>query len=76
MASTGRVVVVDESAARCGFGQDVVSLISTKAFDSLVAPPQLITPPHSPVPFSPALEKLWVPSADRIEAAVRSVLEV
>jgi len=76
VASTGRVVVVDESAARCGFGQDVVSLISTKAFDSLVAPPQLITPPHSPVPFSPALEKLWVPSADRIEAAVRSVLEV
>lgn len=76
VSSTGRVVVVDESAARCGFGHDVVSLISTKAFGSLQAAPQLITPPHSPIPFSPALEKLWVPSAERIEAAVRTVMEV
>lgn len=75
VASTGRVVVVDESAARCGFGHDVVSLIATKAFDSLQAPPALITPPHSPVPFSPALEKLWVPDTGRIESAVRTVLE-
>lgn len=73
--STGRVVVVDESSARCGFGQDVASLVSIKAFNSLKAPVELITPPLTPVPFSPALEKLWVPSAERIEASVRKLLE-
>lgn len=76
VASTGRVVVADESTARCGFGHDVTALIATKAFDSLKAPVQLIVPPHSPVPFSTPLEQAWVPSAERIEDAVRKVMEV
>ncbi|AWT26672.1 MULTISPECIES: alpha-ketoacid dehydrogenase subunit beta [Corynebacterium] len=76
VASTGRAVVVDESAARCGFGHDVTALIATRAFDSLKAPVQLIVPPHSPVPFSTPLEQAWVPSAGRIEDAVRKVMEV
>jgi pyruvate dehydrogenase E1 component beta subunit len=74
VAATGRLVVVDESAARCGFGHDVVALAATQVFDELRAPIQLITPPHTPVPFSPALEREWVPGDDRIEAAVRTVL--
>ena len=74
-ASTGRVVVVDESAARCGFGHDLVSLISIKAFSSLTAPVELVTPPHTPVPFSTPLEQAWIPSEDRIEASVRAVMK-
>ncbi|MDA3630555.1 alpha-ketoacid dehydrogenase subunit beta [Saccharopolyspora oryzae] len=73
-AATGRVVVVDESAARCGFGHDVVSLIATRAFDSLRAPVELVTPPHTPVPFSPKLEKAWLPDSARIEAAIRKLV--
>jgi len=74
-ASTGRVVVVDESAARCGFGHDLVSLISIKAFSSLTAPVELVTPPHTPVPFSTPLEQAWIPSEDRIEASVRTLMK-
>ena len=74
-ASTGRVVVVDESAARCGFGHDLVSLISIKAFSSLAAPVELVTPPHTPVPFSTPLEQAWIPSEDRIEASVRTLMK-
>ncbi|MFD7007019.1 alpha-ketoacid dehydrogenase subunit beta [Rhodococcus jostii] len=74
VASTGRVVIVDESAARCGFGHDVTALIATKAFGSLKAPIELVTPPHTPVPFSPVLEQAWLPNAARIEAAVRKVV--
>ena len=33
-----------------------------------------MTSPHSPVPFSPALEDLYVPSPAKIEAAVRAVM--
>ncbi|WP_407258960.1 alpha-ketoacid dehydrogenase subunit beta [Klebsiella pneumoniae] len=75
VASTGRVVIVDESAARFGFAHDVAALIASQAFHFLKAPVLLVTPPHTPVPFSPALEKLWIPGVERIEAAVRQVLE-
>lgn len=75
VASTGRVVIVDESAARCGFGHDVAALIAQKGFHYLKAPIELVTPPHSPVPFSPVLEKEWLPSVERIEQAVRKTLE-
>ncbi|MEX3504981.1 alpha-ketoacid dehydrogenase subunit beta [Corynebacterium sp. LK2510] len=75
VASTGRLVVADESAARCGFAHDVAALVASKGFDSLKAPIQLAIPPHSPVPFSSALEKYWTPGVDQIEAAVRSVVE-
>ncbi|CAI3949434.1 alpha-ketoacid dehydrogenase subunit beta [Commensalibacter communis] len=76
VASTGRVVIVDESAARCGFAHDVAALIAQKGFYSLKAPIELVTPPHTPVPFSNILEQAWLPSAELIEVAVRKVLEV
>jgi pyruvate dehydrogenase E1 component beta subunit len=34
----------------------------------------MVTAPHCPVPFTPALEDIYVPSPARIEAAVHSVL--
>lgn len=74
VAATGRVVIVDESAARCGFGHDVAALIARKALGSLRAPIELVTPPHTPVPFSPKLENAWLPDAARIEDAVRKVV--
>jgi pyruvate/2-oxoglutarate/acetoin dehydrogenase E1 component len=71
---TGRLVVVDESHPRCSMASDIVSLVSEKAFGALKAAPKAITAPHAPVPFSPALEDLYVPSAARIEAAVREIV--
>jgi pyruvate dehydrogenase E1 component beta subunit len=34
----------------------------------------MVTAPHTPVPFSPVLEKMYMPSPERIETAVREVL--
>ena len=34
----------------------------------------MVTAPHAPVPFSPALEDLYIPSPAKIEAAVRAVM--
>jgi pyruvate dehydrogenase E1 component beta subunit len=68
--STGRLVIVDESAARCGFGHDVAALVAEKAFHSLKAPIKLITPPHCPTPFSVPLEQAWIPSPERVAGAV------
>jgi acetoin:2,6-dichlorophenolindophenol oxidoreductase subunit beta len=71
---TGRLVVVDEAPPRCGLAGDICSLVANKAFASLKAPPQAVTPPHTPIPFARELESAWLPSTDTIEAAVRKVL--
>ena len=73
-AETGRVVVVDESHPRCSMATDISALICEQAFDQLKAPIKLVTAPHCPVPFTPALEDLYLPTPDKIEAAVRSIL--
>lgn len=71
---TGRLVVVDESHPRCSMASDIVSLVTEKAFGSLKTAPRMVTAPHAPVPFSPVLEDLYVPSQAKIEAAVREVV--
>ncbi len=73
-SETGRVVVVDEAHPRCNMAADISALICQEAFDDLKAPIKMVTAPHCPVPFSPALEDLYVPSPAKIEAAVRAVM--
>lgn len=72
---TGRVVIVDEGYPRCGFAADVSAMIADKAFQWLRAPVKLVTPPHTTIPFAPALESLYIPDAERMKAAVRKVLK-
>ena len=71
---TGRVVIVDESPPRCSIATDIAALVSEKAFSSLKAPPAMVTAPHTPIPFARELESAYLPSAEKIEAAVRKVL--
>src|SRR5258708_20526736 len=68
---TGRLVVVDEATPRCGMAADIAALVADKAFASLKAPVKRVTAPHTPVPFAPSLEKLYIPSPERIAQAVR-----
>ena len=70
--NTGRLVIVDEASPRCGMAADISALVARKGFSSLKAPIELVTPPHTPVPFSGKLEDLYVPNAERVAAAVRT----
>jgi pyruvate dehydrogenase E1 component beta subunit len=72
---TGRVVVLDEAPPRCGIASDVCALIAERAFASLRAPVVKITAPHAPVPFSPLLEKMYLPDAERVCAAVTKLMK-
>lgn len=71
---TGRLVVVDEDNPRCSVAGDIATLAATQALEFLNAPVKLVTPPHTPVPFSPVLEDAYVPSPERIVAAARATL--
>jgi acetoin:2,6-dichlorophenolindophenol oxidoreductase subunit beta len=70
---TGHLVIVDEAYPRCGLASDIAGQVAEHAFAALQAPIKQITPPHTPVPFSPVLEDAYIPSADRLEAAVREI---
>lgn len=73
--NTGRVVIVDEATPRCSVARDIAAIIADKGFHDLKAPIKTVTCPHTPVPFAPNLEDLFIPSEKRIETAVRAVLE-
>ena len=67
---TGRLVIVDEATPRCSIATDIAALVADKAFGALKAPIRRVTAPHTPVPFAPDLEKLYIPSPEKIAAAV------
>ena len=72
--ATGRLVVVDEAPPRCSLTTDIAALAASRAFSSLKAPVQQVCAPHSPTPFSPELEAAYIPSADKITAAIKEVM--
>ncbi|MGG3986211.1 alpha-ketoacid dehydrogenase subunit beta [Heyndrickxia faecalis] len=74
VAKTNRLVVVDEANPRCNVATDIAALVADKGFDDLDAPIKRITAPHTPVPFSPPLEDLYLPSAGKIVQAVSELL--
>jgi pyruvate dehydrogenase E1 component beta subunit len=65
---TGRVVVVHEAPKTCGFGAELVSLITEKAFLHLEAPPVRVTGFDTPFPYT--LEMEYLPLAHRILPAL------
>jgi pyruvate dehydrogenase E1 component beta subunit len=73
--NTGRLVVVDEATPRCSLATDIAGVVAQDAFSSLRAPVQMVTGPHTPVPFADSLEDLFIPDAQRIANAVKTVVE-
>ena len=72
--NTGRLIVIDESPPRCSVAADIVAIVTQAAFRSLKAAPRMVTAPHAPVPFAPALERAYVPGPQKIEAAIRAAV--
>ena len=71
---TNRVIVVHEAVRFGGLGAEIAAQVQEEAFDHLDAPVARIGAPFSPVPFSPALEKFYVPDPISIAAGIRGVL--
>ncbi len=71
---THHLVVVDEDNPRCSLAADIVALVTTRAIEYLDGPPQMVTAPHTVVPFSPVLEDLYVPSPEKVIQAVNTAL--
>lgn len=73
---THRALVVHEAVKFGGIGGEITAQIQEQAFDYLDAPVMRIGAPFSPVPFSPALEQIYIPNSDAIVAKVKETLEL
>lgn len=65
---TGRVVIVHEAPRTCGFGAELVALVSERAFVHLEAPPTRVCGYDTPFPYT--LEMEYLPLAHRILPAI------
>ena len=72
--NTGKLVVVDEANPRCSIASDISATVAQQAFNDLKAPIEMVTPPHTPVPFSPDLESFYLPSSEKIVKSVQKTL--
>ncbi|WP_025846953.1 alpha-ketoacid dehydrogenase subunit beta [Brevibacillus agri] len=74
VAKTNRLIVIDEANPRCSIATDIAALVADKGFDTLDAPIKRITAPHTPVPFSPVLEDLYLPSPQKVIQVVSEMI--
>lgn len=74
VSKTGRLIVIDEANPRCSAAADISALVADKGFDYLDGPIKLITAPHCPVPFSPALEDLYLPTPEKVLKAAAEII--
>ena len=70
---TSRAVVVDEGHQNYGVTAEIASRISEKAFYHLDAPVIRMGAMDVPIPFSPALEDLTVPTPETVAANARKI---
>jgi pyruvate/2-oxoglutarate/acetoin dehydrogenase E1 component len=70
---TSRALVVDEGYERYGVTAEIASVIAEGAFYHLDAPVKRIGAMDVPVPFSPVLEDLTVPSEQTVCAAAKAL---
>ncbi len=71
---TGRCVVVHEGHLAAGFGAEVAARVQEACFDHLDAPVLRVANRDVPQPYATNLERLVMPSAERVVEAVHRVL--
>ncbi len=70
---TSRVIVIDEGYGRYGVTAEIASVIAEGAFFDLDAPVKRMGAMHVPIPFSPPLEDLTVPTESSVFEAARAM---
>ena len=72
---TSKALVLHEDTRTAGFGAEIAATIAEEAFEHLDAPVKRLAAPDTPVPFSPPLEKRFIPQVEDVVGALRSLAE-
>ncbi|MFF4594690.1 pyruvate dehydrogenase complex E1 component subunit beta [Amycolatopsis sp. NPDC001319] len=71
LAKTGRLVVAHQAVGDFGVGAELAAVAAREGFWTLDAPVIRVGAQGTPAPYAPSLERVWLPSKERIAAAVR-----
>jgi 2-oxoisovalerate dehydrogenase E1 component beta subunit len=74
VAKTSRVAALYEAPRTGGIGGEIAALIAEEAFEFLDAPVMRIASLDTPVPYSPPLEAAFMPTRDKVIAAVKQLV--
>lgn len=69
---TNRIVIVEEGWPFAGIASEIATLVCEKAFDYLDAPPCRVTAEDVPLPYAANLEKLALPSPEKVMHAAKA----
>ena len=73
VTKTGRAIVIDEGYQSYGVTAEIASIIADRAFYHLDAPVKRMGAMDVPIPFSPALEDLTVPTPEKVTELARNL---
>jgi 2-oxoisovalerate dehydrogenase E1 component beta subunit len=72
---TSKALVLHEDTRTGGFGAEIVATIAEEGFEHLDGPVSRVTAPDTPVPFSPPLEKAFIPQVEDVVAGIKELAE-
>jgi 2-oxoisovalerate dehydrogenase E1 component beta subunit len=72
---TSKALVLHEDTRTGGFGAEIVATIAEESFENLDAPVMRVTAPDTPVPFSPPLEKAYIPQVEDVVKGLKELAE-
>jgi pyruvate/2-oxoglutarate/acetoin dehydrogenase E1 component len=71
---TGRLLIAHEASITGGIGAEIAAIAAKEAFGYLDAPIERVCAPDVPVPFSPPLEKFYIPKKEDIVNTARKMM--
>jgi len=72
---TGRLLVADEGPKTCGVAAEIAAIVAEEGLYYLKAPVERVCSPDTPVPFSPPLEKAYIPDEKNLLPAIRRLMQ-
>ena len=74
VGKTGRLAIMDEEPKTGSAAAEIAAMVAEEGFDLLKKPVKRVCAPDTPIPFSPVLEKAWIPDEDKLIAAVSELM--
>ncbi len=71
---TSRLIIASDDVKTGGVGAEISASVSENVFGYLDAPIARVACPDTPIPFSPPLEQLYMPNADKIVETAKAIM--
>jgi pyruvate dehydrogenase E1 component beta subunit len=71
---TGKLVIMDEEPKTGSAAAEIAAVVAEEGFEFLDTPIKRVCAPDTPVPFSPVLEKYWMPDEVNLINAINEII--